>query len=114
MIPSETDCKVQPVCNVDHMSRVRRITIWFSGAVIIYSIGYWLLMVRDLPSVGRDGQFEFRSSPRIGPGLILNEGTSILHGKTSVLSYLFYPADVMYYGVRYVVTGQDMRSTRSP
>jgi len=78
------------------MSRARRIGGWLSVAVIVYSIGYWLLMVRDLPSVGRDGQFEFRSSPRIGPGVTVNEGISIVHGRTSVLSYLFYPADLVY------------------
>ena len=76
-----------------------------SVAVIIYCIGYWLLMVRDLPSVGHAGQFEFRSSPRIGPGIIVNEGISIVHGRTSILSYLFYPADLVYYCISEIVRG---------
>jgi hypothetical protein len=62
-------------------------------------------MVRDLPSVGRDGQFEFRSSPRVGPGVTINDGISVTHGRTSVLSYFFYPADLVYYGVRDAVRG---------
>jgi len=85
--------------------RAQRIGGWLAVVVIAYCIGYWLLMVRDLPSVGRDGQFEFRSSPRIGPGITVNQGVSILHGRTSVLSYLFYPADLVYYGARDAVRG---------
>ncbi len=90
---------------VAHMSRARRIGDWLVVALVVYCIGYWLLMMRDLPSVGRDGKFEFRSSPRVGPGVTVNEGITIVHGRTSVLSYLFYPADVVYYGVRDAMRG---------
>jgi len=86
-------------------SRARRIGGWLIASAVFYSSGYWLLMVRDLPSVGRDDQFQFRSSPRFSPGVIVNEGMSIVHGSTSVLSYLFYPADLVYYGVRDAVRG---------
>lgn len=85
--------------------RAQSIGGWLAVVVRAYGVGYWLLMVRDLPSVGRDGRFEFRSSPRIGPGITVNRGISILHGRTSVLNYLFYPADLVYYGVRDAVRG---------
>ncbi len=66
-----------------------------------YAAGYWLLMVRDLPSVGPDWQFEFRSSPRFGPGcpVVAAGGITVTHGRTSILNYLFYPADVVYYAI---------------
>jgi hypothetical protein len=78
---------------------------WCGLALAVYSLGYFLFMVRNLPSVGRNGQFEFRSSSRVGLGMPVNEGITIMHGRTSVLNYLFYPADVVYYGTRDLVRG---------
>ena len=78
---------------------------WLVLLLILYCSGYCLLMVRDLPSVGRDGGFEFRSSARVGPGVPVNEGITIMHGKISILNYLFYPADAVYYGVRDALRG---------
>ena len=87
------------------MSRAARIAGWFTVSTVLYFTSYWLLMVRDLPSIGRDGEFQFRSSPRIGPSIPINDGITVYHGKTSVLNYLFYPADVIYDDTRDAMRG---------
>jgi hypothetical protein len=76
--------------------RIHQATGWMMVALVAYGIGYSLLIVRGLPSVGRDGQLEFRSSPRVGPGVIVNQGISIVHGRTSILNYLFYPVQLRF------------------
>jgi hypothetical protein len=60
--------------------------------------GYWILMLRDHPSIDSNGYYEFNSSARIGEwrnprGWML----SIPCGRTSFLNYLFYPLDYVYY-----------------
>ncbi len=78
---------------------------WLVVVVVAYCVGYWLLIERDSPLVGRDRKPEFRSSPRVGPSVTVHEGITITRGQTSVLSYLFYPADVVYYGITDALRG---------
>ena len=68
--------------------------------LLFYLVGYWILMVRDLPSVGHNEQLEFRSSSRFGEGVYVNHGITVLHGRTSILNYIFYPADLVFYAIK--------------
>lgn len=66
---------------------------------IVYIITYFVLMARNVPAVDKTGKVAFKSSFRMARtagrlGLLTIEASEV-----SVLNYLFYPLDKLYYAL---------------
>jgi len=70
------------------------------GAVLIfiYTISYFLLMVRNVPAVDEQGNVAFKSSFRWAHSAGIKT-VSIAVPKTSCLNYVFYPIDKIFYAI---------------
>ena len=81
---------------ISFLRRFRRTTIIIL-LIIFYALSYFLVMVREFPSVDDSGKPEFRSSFRFSRELEQVGPLSIFHPRTSFWNYFYLPADGLYY-----------------
>ena len=70
-------------------------------ATLLYVMTYWILMIRYFPPVDESGVDSpvYRSSARIGPSMPIANPVTFNRSKVSILNYIFYPADLVFYAL---------------
>lgn len=66
--------------------------------VALYVAGYFLMMARYLP-VRENGVARFKSTYRLATTANRSGPYNLNEGERSVLNYIFYPADLVFYSI---------------
>jgi len=84
---------------VIRMKFKHRMVLFGVAAVLIYTAGYFLLMIRDFPAF-LDGKVRFYSAYRWArPAGRATGETDTGSGEPSLWNYVFLPADFVYYAL---------------
>ena len=67
--------------------------------VLLYVLSYFLVMARNVPAVDKTGKVAFRSSFRMAHTAGRLGPLTIEASEVTVLNYIFYPMDKLYYAV---------------
>ncbi len=83
----------------DRGSAVKIAVKALAAFAVVYVITYFVLMARNVPAVDKTGKVAFQSSFRMAHTAGRLGPLTIEASEVSVLNYLFYPMDKVYYAL---------------